>query len=280
VAEQSAISADDRAKFRDALGFDLPKQLGSTPPYPPHLEHDVDTLIRINTDIRAPGTPWIGDEGLPWPDEHVVIGEDQTGNYYSMLRPGSKPASGAVWFLDHEVDTLTKQYSSVKRFHKELDELFAPPPSDAPIEWRVFGQTALGPIKFGMTPQQVRAAAREPWTSMRLSPTDADDTDIFESLQLHVTYEAGKCVMMECFNPGFIAIGGHRLDSENFYILGLIFSGDRDATVAATQISAWSQGAVMRCDAPDPTSDDAMATNLRVMNRERYEREFGPPKPW
>jgi hypothetical protein len=69
-------------------------------------------LIQLNQDVRAPGTPWVGESGA-WPDQYFVIGDDQCGNYWCIDRQGLDPA---IWFYDHEVGAFERHHDSLQQF--------------------------------------------------------------------------------------------------------------------------------------------------------------------
>lgn len=81
-------------------------------------------LVMLNRDMRLPGTPWVGEEGNPWPEKYFVIGDDQCGNYWSVdLQAGDT----GVWFYDHEIRAFERQHNGLLEFGvsllKEIDEL-------------------------------------------------------------------------------------------------------------------------------------------------------------
>jgi hypothetical protein len=214
----------DLERFEQTLGYPLPPEIMSVAGRSPHLEKDVDRLIELNRDVRTPGTPWIGEAGDPWPDDHVVIGEDQCGNYYSVLRTDRFAADPApVWFLDHEVGTLEQQHDSVSSFQLYLEETF-PPEVFTVGDWTVRAQTRVGPIEFGMTPNEVRAVLNRPYSSFKKSDYATDPTDAFDTLELHVYYRNGKCEAVEFFNANNVCVGGHRLGDETFAQMTIILN--------------------------------------------------------
>jgi hypothetical protein len=80
------------------------------------LYNNPTRLIQLNQDVRAPGTPWVGESGA-WPDQYFVIGDDQCGNYWCIDRQGLDPA---IWFYDHEVGAFERHHDSLTQFEAYL----------------------------------------------------------------------------------------------------------------------------------------------------------------
>jgi hypothetical protein len=235
------MNSSDLDRFEKTMGYPLPPEVLTVAGRFPQLDVDVDRLMQMNLDVRIPGTPWIGEAGDPWPDDHVVIGGDQCGNYYSVLRTDRHPGDQAVWFLDHEVGTLEKQYESVTSFQKRLEELF-PPEVFAVGDWTVRAQVRVGPIVFGMSPDDVRAALGRPYSTFNKSALSSDPTDAFDTLALHVHYLDNKCEAAEFFEPADVQIGGHRLGDETFADMALIMNdylSPQKLTATSYQSSAY-----------------------------------------
>jgi hypothetical protein len=210
------MDASDLARFEAATGFALPTEMVGLDAFPPFVESDVDRLIQLNRDVRQPGVPYLGDTGGPWPNEHVVIGEDQSGNYWSVVTSDQTTSvSTAVWFFDHETGRLTESYRSIERFLGDMKDTHKPDVF-AVGDWTIRAQTSVGPIRFGMTPEQVRTALNAPYTSFKKSPLSTDLTDAFDTLGLHTYYRDGRCEAVEFFETADVRLGGHRLGDETF----------------------------------------------------------------
>jgi hypothetical protein len=218
------MTPEDLTRFTAETGLVLPPEMAVLGSKPPWLSGDVDWLIMINDDVREPGTPWIGEEGLPWPDDHVVIGGDGCGNYYSVLRPDKHPPApgeyAAVWFLDCETGKMERQYDSVGAFLLYLEVMF-------PIEkfevgdWTIRAQKSVGPITFGMSREEVRNVLAQPFTEFA-KVQGAELTDAFDTLDLHVYYRDGAVEAVEFFNAANVCLGGHRLGDETFADMEMI----------------------------------------------------------
>jgi hypothetical protein len=74
-------------------------------------------LIELNLDVRLPGTPWVGEAGDPWPDNYLVIGDDQCGNYWCLEM---QTTDSGVWFYDHEIGTFERQHDDLGAFGESL----------------------------------------------------------------------------------------------------------------------------------------------------------------
>jgi hypothetical protein len=214
------MTPEDLTRFAAETGLCLPPEMAVLSSKPPWLEGDIDRLIMLNDDVRVPGTPWIGTEGLPWPDDHVVIGEDGCGNYWSVLRPDKHPPApgdyASVWFLDHETGKMERQYDSVGAFLLYLEVTF--PIEKVEIgEWRVIaGEQKIGPLKFGMTRDEVRTVLAQPFTPFRKTEDSAELTDAFDTLDLHVYYRDGGMEAVELWNAANVILAGVRLGDTTF----------------------------------------------------------------
>jgi SMI1-KNR4 cell-wall len=83
------------------------------------LNNNPHKLVELNKNVRLPGTPWVGEDGEPWPDNYFVIGDDQCGNYYSVDLNSAEPG---VWFYDHEVGEFYLYADSLEEFTEFLLE--------------------------------------------------------------------------------------------------------------------------------------------------------------
>jgi hypothetical protein len=215
----------DLTRFADATGLCLPPEMAVLGAKSPWLEGDLDRLIALNAHVRIPGTPWIGVEGAPWPDDLVVIGEDGCGNYWSVLRPDRHapvpPADYlSVWFLDHETGEMEQQHPSLGAFLLHLEVTFPLEKFDVG-DWTIRAQKSVGPISFGMSRNEVRSVLAQPFTSFQKGDGD-EPTDAFDTLDLHVFYRDGQVDAVEFWNAANIRLGGHRLGDETFADMEMI----------------------------------------------------------
>jgi hypothetical protein len=209
----------DLTRFDAATGLCLPPEMAVLGGKSPWLEGDVDRLIALNQHVRIPGTPWIGEEGAPWPDDHVVIGEDGCGNYWSVLRPDKHaPVPPAeylpVWFLDHETGKMEEQHPSLGAFLLYLEVTFPPEKFDVG-DWTIRAQKSVGPIRFGMSREEVRSILAQPFTSFQKGE-GAELIDAFDTLDLHIFYREDGVEAVEFWNAANVRLGGHRLSDETF----------------------------------------------------------------
>lgn len=80
----------------------------------------------------------------------------------------------------------------------------------------------LGPVRFGMTIEQVRAALGSTAFPFQKTPTSEYPTDSFNAAHLHVYYRSpGVCEAIEVFPPGAVTYRSNR-------ILGVPFSEVRN----------------------------------------------------
>jgi hypothetical protein len=212
------MTPEDLSRFMAETGLCLPPEMAVLSSKSPWLEGDVDRLIAMNADVRSPGTPWIGAAGAPWPDDHVVIGGDGCGNYWSVLRPDKHPpapeAYASVWFLDHETGGMEEQYPSIGAFLLYLDVTFPAEKFDSG-EWRIIAQRSVGPIRFGMTRKEVRGLLAQPFTAFQKGE-GSELTDAFDTLDLHVFYRDDAVEAVEFWNADNVVLGGHRLGDQSF----------------------------------------------------------------
>jgi hypothetical protein len=214
------MDAAEFARFETELGYPLPKQMLELGSLPPHLEGDVDRLIELNRLVREPGTPWIGEAGEPWPEDHVVIGEDQCGNYWSVLRVDLH-RNKSVWFYDHEIGTMERQYKNVGAFLEDITVVVAPEKLEVG-EWRLIAHQSVGSINFGMTRHEIRTLLDQPYSVVSRHEFSDEPADEFDTLDLYVHYVANKCVAVEFCNPLGVMVGGHRLGDECFSTMASI----------------------------------------------------------
>jgi hypothetical protein len=112
------MTDDDLTRFSVETGLCLPRDIAVLVSKAPWLEGSVERLITLNSDVRVAPTSW--------PEDHVVIGEDRCGNYWSVLRPDTHPPMppaeySAVWFYDHDRGTHAEAYPSIGAFLLSLE---------------------------------------------------------------------------------------------------------------------------------------------------------------
>ncbi len=81
-----------------------------------YLRKAPESIAELNDDVRAPGVPWIDDDG-PWPNHFFVIGDDQCGNYYAI---DIRADDAAVFFYDHDEGSFTLEHESLEAFARHL----------------------------------------------------------------------------------------------------------------------------------------------------------------
>jgi hypothetical protein len=242
MPEPEPLTAAGRAKFEKVTGLPLPRSMVGMEPFTPHLQTDVAALIELNERVRIPADPWIGDRGDPWPEEHLVIGEDQCGNYYSVVRADRRATSGAaVWFYDHELATIARHHPSIAKFLAHLRALL-PPVVHEPGVWRIVAQSSVGPIDFGMSRQAVRVALAAPFTEFTKGEGE-EPTDAFDTLGVHVYYRNGGVEAMEFWKTENILLGGHRLGDETFNDVEMMIRDYvQQHITTATSVQSYSYG--------------------------------------
>jgi hypothetical protein len=266
------LSPDDRSRFAVEFGVSLPSGLRA-PARPPALQLDVDALIALNRYVREPGTPWIGERGDPWPHEHVVIGEDLTGNYWSMLHRDHEPPDAGVWFLDHEVGTLTPMFDTIGRFRRHLSQVAASIAASTP-EWQVVAIQSVGSITFGMARARVRSMLGEPFTEVagRLAPDPTGD--LFTDRRITVGYCDGLVEVVSFADPSQVWVAGHRIGAEDFLTMATILTdyawGDRQV-ISETSILDPARGVEIFAAIENGVPTGQIAS-LDVFSRSGFER--------
>jgi hypothetical protein len=70
-------------------------------------------IVEANRLVREAGIPWLGDQGDPWPEDLLVVGDDGCGNYWGVKVSGT---DRSVYFYDHELADLEEAYESLWAF--------------------------------------------------------------------------------------------------------------------------------------------------------------------
>ncbi len=263
----------DLARFATTLGYNLPEEMAAIGALPPYLESDIDRLIKLNQDVRAPGAPYVGESG-GWPDEHIVIGEDQCGNYWSVLRTDS-PATGptAVWFYDHDIGSFAVACPSLADFLSQIQITHKPEVFELG-DWTVRAQASVGPVVFGMTPEQVRTTLGQPFSTFMKSQDSTDPTDAFDTLSLHAYYRRGKCEAIEFFDASNVRLGGHRLGDETFNdMVAILYDPVVPLVTTPTSCISRSFGVEFSIESADHADAVGAIRMIIVTDRGYYDRQ-------
>jgi hypothetical protein len=85
------------------------------------------------------------------------------------------------------------------------------------MRFEIYSHEGAGPIRFGMTPSDVRAAIGAAYESFKRTPQSAHPCDYFPDLQCFVYYNRnGKAEAAEFAEPGEPTLGGVNLLSLGF----------------------------------------------------------------
>ncbi|MEX0703609.1 MAG: SMI1/KNR4 family protein [Planctomycetales bacterium] len=76
------------------------------------LHDDIDRLIQWNRSVRSLGKAWTKDGG-PWPDEFLVIGENEREDYWALDATGD---DGAVFLYDRDTGSFRRRWKSLAEF--------------------------------------------------------------------------------------------------------------------------------------------------------------------
>lgn len=128
----------------------------------------------------------------------------------------------------------------------------------------------FGPIKFGMTPAEVRHALSIPHSSFMKTPMSQFPTDAFDSIGVHVGYDkAGMCEAIEVFDPGQAMHNGVNLVGSRYADVQASFLLlDREMKIDETGFSSIGTGVSVY--APDKDEDgDARCASVLIF-REGY----------
>jgi hypothetical protein len=80
------------------------------------------------------------------------------------------------------------------------------------VDLEVVPSEGIGPVRLGMTPEEVRRASPVPVRSFKKTPFSKRPTDELEGLVLHVHYgESGTCAAVEAFPPSRVLLDGRAL---------------------------------------------------------------------
>lgn len=72
----------------------------------------VKALRSVNSKVRLPGTPWVGEDD-PWPVQYWVIGDNEAGDYWCIDVANT---AASVYFYDHDRGAFEKRFKSVSHF--------------------------------------------------------------------------------------------------------------------------------------------------------------------
>jgi hypothetical protein len=273
ISHDYQMTEEDFIRFETATNMPLPKimaQLGAMSPY---LENDVEKLIELNERVRIPGDTWMGPQGDPWPEDHIVIGEDQCGNYYSVLRPDKHKANfDVVWFYDHDTATQEEFQSSIGSFLVYLEINLAPPKFEVG-NWQVIATQSVGPIKFGMSRADVRAILNQPFEEFNKGLDAAEPTDAFDTLSLHVFYRDGGVEAVEFWETHNIKIGGHRLGDETFAdMVNILYDPVIPNVMTSTSLQSYSFGVEFGIPSAEDSDKIGAIQHVIVVEKGYFER--------
>lgn len=88
------------------------------------LISDETRLALLNDSVRGFSTHWMAEweEPGPWPEDHIVIGENGAGNYYCISRSGSY---AGVLEYDHECKEFVLWAASLEGYYQEVMSIMA-----------------------------------------------------------------------------------------------------------------------------------------------------------
>jgi hypothetical protein len=132
---------------------------------------------------------------------------------------------------------------------------------------------AVGPIKFGTSPDEVRTALNSPWNSFRKFPSEIIPTDAFDELGIHVYYTSNsQCEAIECFSPVLLTFRGKSLVGQPYQeVREWLISIDSDTVHGDTGIAANSFGIGLYT--PDGNDDpDAIIESVTLVDKGYYSR--------
>ena len=83
------------------------------------LISDNTRLALLNDSVRGFSTHWLAEweEPGPWPEDHIVIGENGAGNYYCISRSG---LYAGVLEYDHEYREFVPRADSLEGYYQEV----------------------------------------------------------------------------------------------------------------------------------------------------------------
>jgi hypothetical protein len=214
-----------------------------------------------------------GPQGDPWPEDHIVIGEDQCGNYYSVLRPDKHKANfDVVWFYDHDTATQEEYQSSIANFLNHVVLNFSPPVFEVG-DWQVIAMQCVGPIKFGMPRADVRALLNQPFTEFNKGPDATEPTDAFNTLSLHVFYRDGGVEAVEFWETHNIKIGGHRLGNETFAdMVNSLYDPLIPNVMTSTSLQSYSFGVEFGIPSAEDSDKIGAIQHVIVVEKGYFER--------
>ncbi|HXB57972.1 MAG TPA: hypothetical protein VNU95_00295 [Candidatus Acidoferrales bacterium] len=128
----------------------------------------------------------------------------------------------------------------------------------------------IGPIKFGMTIDEVRNFIKDPPKSFLKGPASTIPTDAFDGLGLHVFYKKpGVCNAVEMFLPASPTFQGQRLIKRSFNE-SLSWLQNMDDAVKVDQCGATSFKFGIGLYAPEIKEDDSAPIEAVIV----FERDY------
>ena len=112
------------------------------------------------------------------------------------------------------------------------------------MDLEIAPQIGVGPIRFGMTVDQVRMVMKSPVTPFMKSDHSLFPTDAFDDFGIHVFYkQSGICEAVELYKPSAPSLFGHYIIGQPFdYIAKWVKELDSKAELESSGLTSYGRG--------------------------------------
>jgi hypothetical protein len=133
---------------------------------------------------------------------------------------------------------------------------------------------SVGFVKFGASPDAVKASTSYSSKSFMKTPISEMPTDAFDEVGIHVYYSSGKCDAVECFSPACPIFQGKRIIGEPYEeIKKWLESIDSHIVIDGSEIQARSFGISISPSFSEIVGASSIVESMLVTDKEYFTRQ-------